>query len=143
MLMMNGKIRSYSELIALPTFEERFEYLKLNGRVGKDTFGFDRYLNQTFYRSSKWKSIRDQVIIRDNGCDLGIYGYDITGRILIHHMNPITMDDIEKESDFLLDPEYLICTTHNTHNAIHYGNDNLTIKLPMERTPNDTCPWKN
>ena len=135
-------IRSYSELRRITTFEERYKYLQLGGIVGKDTFGFDRYLNQIFYRSQKWRSIRDQVIIRDNGCDLGVEGYDIYGRILIHHMNPITLEDIEKESDFLLNPEYLICTTHNTHNAIHYGDENLLITAPIERTKNDTCPWR-
>lgn len=135
-------IRSYSELIALPTFEERYKYLRLSGFVGSETFGFDRYLNQIFYRSQKWKSIRDQVIIRDNGCDLGLEGYDIYGKILIHHMNPITLQDIERESDFLLNPEYLICVTHQTHNAIHYGDESLLIKAPIERKPNDTCPWR-
>ena len=135
-------IRSYSELRRITTFEERYKYLQLGGIVGKDTFGFDRYLNQIFYRSQKWRSIRDQVIIRDNGCDLGVKGYDIYGRILIHHMNPITLEDIERESDFLLNPEYLICTTHNTHNAIHYGDENLLITAPIERTKNDTCPWR-
>lgn len=136
------KIRTYSELIKLPTFEERFEYLKLNGAVGRDTFGFDRYLNQIFYKSQKWLSVRDQVIIRDNGCDLGMEGYEIHDRILIHHMNPITLRDLETESDFLLDPEYLISTVHNTHNAIHYGNENLLYKAPVERTRFDTCPWR-
>ena len=135
-------IRSYSELRRITTFEERYKYLQLGGIVGKDTFGFDRYLNQIFYRSQKWRSIRDQVIIRDNGCDLGVEGYDIYGRILIHHMNPITLEDIEKESDFLLNPEYLICTTHNTHNAIHYGDEKLLITAPIERTKTDTCPWR-
>ena len=135
-------IRSYSELRRITTFEERYKYLQLGGIVGKDTFGFDRYLNQIFYRSQKWRSIRDQIIIRDNGCDLGVEGYDIYGIILIHHMNPITLDDIERESEFLLNPEYLICTTHNTHNAIHYGDENLLITAPIERTKNDTCPWR-
>ena len=140
--MTMTKIRTYSELILLPTFEERFEYLKLDGRVGEDTFGFDRYLNQVFYRSHEWKKIRDHVIIRDNACDLGIEGLDIYGKVLIHHMNPITVKDIESRSKILLDPEYLICTVHNTHNAIHYGDENLLIKTPIERTKNDTCPWK-
>lgn len=135
-------IKTYSELIALPTFEERFRYLKLDGRVGQDTFGFDRYLNQIFYRSQRWKSVRDYVIIRDNGCDLAVDDRQIYGRILIHHMNPITLYDIEKESEFLLDPEYLITTVHNTHNAIHYGDESLLITAPIERTKNDTCPWR-
>lgn len=136
-------IKTYSELIKLPTFEERFQYLRLNGSVGQETYGFDRYFNQNFYqRSPKWRSIRDHVIIRDCGCDLGVEGYDIRGRIVVHHMNPITFEDIERESEFLLNPEYLICTTHNTHNAIHYGDESLLPRLPIERTPNDTCPWR-
>lgn len=136
-------IKRYSELITLPTFEERFRYLKLDGKVGEDTFGFDRYLNQVFYRSQKWKSIRDYVIVRDNGCDLAMEGYEIHGRILIHHMNPISLKDLETESEFLLDPEYLITTVHNTHNAIHYGDESLLFTVPVERTKNDTCPWKH
>ena len=135
-------IRTYSEMIRLPTFEERFKYLRLNGRVGQDTFGYERYLNQTFYRSARWKRIRDEVIIRDNGCDLGIEGRNIFDKVIIHHMNPLQASDIENESDFLLNPEYLICVTHNTHNALHYGDENLLITIPRERSPNDTCPWK-
>lgn len=137
------KIRTYSELILLPTFEERFEYLKLGGRVGEDTFGFDRYLNQKFYTSQEWKRIRDMIIVRDMGCDLGMEGYDIYGKIIIHHMNPITVRDIETASEWLLNPEYLICTTHETHNAIHYGDEQLIMKGPVIRRPNDTCPWKH
>lgn len=136
-------IKTYSELIKLSTFEDRYRYLKLSGRIGEDTFGFDRYLNQIFYRSQKWKSVRDFVIIRDNGCDLGMDDREIYGKILIHHMNPITIKDIEKESDFLLDPEYLICASHNTHNAIHYGDESKLILAPIERTKNDTCPWRH
>ena len=136
-------IKTYSELIMLPTFEERYRYLRLNGRVGAETFGFDRYINQILYqRSPKWKSSRDKVIIRDNGCDLGIEGREIYGKILVHHMNPITLEDIERESEFLFDPEYLICVTHNTHNAIHYGDESLLITMPVERTKNDMCPWR-
>lgn len=135
-------IRTYSELSKFKTFKERYQYLRLNGAVGKETFGFDRYLNQFFYRSQKWKTVRDKVIIRDNGCDLGIEDYEIRGRILIHHMNPITLQDIETESEFLLDPEFLISTTHNTHNAIHYGDESLLITAPIERRKNDTCPWR-
>lgn len=135
-------IRTYSELSKLKTFKERFTYLRLNGFVGKETFGFDRYLNQVFYKSAKWRSIRDFVIVRDNGCDLGIEGREIYGKIIIHHMNPITIQDIEHESDFLLDPEFLISTVHETHNAIHYGDENLLILAPIERKPNDTCPWR-
>lgn len=136
------KIKSYSELKALSTFEERYNYLRLRGRVGQDTFGFDRIFNQMFYRSKEWKSIRDYVIVRDNGCDLGVEGYEIHGRILVHHMNPITLDDIERNSDFLMNPEYLISTMHITHNAIHYGDENLLMTAPVERRRNDTCPWK-
>lgn len=136
-------IKTYSELSRLATFEERYNYLRLSGAVGQDTFGFDRYLNQVFYRSQKWKSIRDAVIVRDNGCDLGVDGYQIHGKVIIHHMNPITMEDIEKESDFLLNPEFLIATTHNTHNAIHYGDESLLPKLPIERMRFDTCPWRH
>ena len=136
-------IRTYSELILLPTFEERFKYLQLNGRVGDDTFGFDRYINQNFYKSADWKRIRDQIIIRDNGCDLALEGYEIYGRILIHHMNPITVKDVELSTEYLMNPEYLICVTHDTHNAIHYGNEKLLMKGPVVRTKNDTCPWKH
>lgn len=140
-------IRTYSELIALPTFIERFRYLKLDGRVGEETFGFDRYLNQKFYKSDEWLKIRDYVILRDTGSndycqDLGVDGHDIRGRILIHHMNPITKDDILNRSGFLLDPEYLICTIDNTHRAIHYGDESLLITAPIERSRNDTCPWR-
>lgn len=136
-------LRTYSELCQLQTYKERFEYLQLaDGRVGEDTFGFDRYLNQQFYRSREWKRLRDELIIRDNGCDLGIEGYNIYGRIIIHHMNPITRDDILNQTDYLMNPEFLICTTHNTHNAIHYGDESLLILDPIERTKNDTCPWK-
>ena len=135
-------IKTYSELISLPTFEERFRYLQLKGSVGKDTFGFDRYLNQNFYRSAAWKRARDQVIIRDNGCDLGIEDRLICGKVLIHHMNPMTLEDLEKRTEILLDPEYLITTIHSTHNAIHYGDSNLLASEPIERKKNDTCPWK-
>ena len=136
-------IKLYSELITRPTFEERFQYLKIDGSVGEETFGFDRYMNQKFYKSKEWKTIRDYVIIRDNGCDLGIENREIPGRILIHHMNPVTVKDIENMSDFLLNPQYLISTTHDTHNAIHYGDESLLIKNPIERRANDTVPWKH
>ena len=140
-------IRTYSELITLPTFMERYRYLKLDGRVGEETFGFDRYLNQKFYKSDEWLAIRDYVILRDTGpndyCqDLGVDGHDIRGRILIHHMNPITREDILHRSKFLLDPEYLICTIDNTHRAIHYGDESLLITEPIVRSKNDTCPWR-
>lgn len=140
--MKMSMIRTYSELLQLKTFRERYDYLRLNGKVGKETFGFDRYLNQIFYKSDEWKAIRDFVIVRDNGCDLGVEGYDIHGKILIHHMNPILVEDILKRSDFLLNPDYLITTVLSTHNAIHYGDDSLLITLPIERTRNDMCPWK-
>ena len=135
-------IRTYSELISLPTFEDRYRYLQLNGAVGKDTFGFDRYINQQFYRSKEWQRIRDEVIIRDNACDLGMEGYEIHGRIYVHHMNPIMVRDIQSNSVYLMNPEFLICTTHRTHNAIHYGDENLLARAPIERTKNDTCPWR-
>ena len=135
-------IRTYSELIKLPTFEERFQYLKLDEDVGVETFGFDRYLNQAFYSSDEWKSIRNQVIIRDNGCDLGIEGREIYKRIIIHHMNQITKEDLLYRTEYLLNPEYMICTMKNTHDAIHYGDENLLFKEPVERKPNDTCPWR-
>ena len=135
-------IRTYSELITLPTFEERFKYLRLSGKVGEETFGFDRYLNQTFYNSEEWKSIRDFVIIRDGGCDLGIPDREIYGRILVHHMNPIRQEDILRRSKFLLDPEFLISTMKSTHDAIHYSDESLLILEPVERTKNDTCPWR-
>lgn len=135
-------VRTYSELSELKTFQERFRYLQLGGLVGEETFGFDRYINQKFYMSKEWKSIRDSIIIRDCGCDLGVEGYEIHGRLYIHHMNPIAVNDIVDQTEFLLNPEYLICTSFNTHNAIHYGDESLLITEPVERTPNDTCPWK-
>ena len=135
-------IKTYSELVQLPTFLGRFEYLKLSGQVGQETFGFVQYLNQSFYHSGEWRPIRDYVIARDLGCDLGVEGYEIHGRIYIHHINPITADDVKQATEFLTDPEYLICTTHNTHNAIHYGDASLLMTEPVERTPYDTCPWK-
>ena len=136
-------LRTYSELITLPTFTERFKYLQLSGSVGVDTFGYDRYLNQLFYRSREWRQLRDELIIRDNGCDLAMDGYDIYGRIIIHHLKPITKDDILDRTEYLMNPEFLICTTHNTHNAIHYGDESLLITEPIVRSKNDTCPWKS
>ena len=141
--MTMKNIKTYSELITIPTFEERFEYLKLDGQVGVETFGFDRYLNQAFYKSDEWLSIRDYVIARDNGCDLGMEGHEIYGRILIHHINPITKDDIIQRSRILLDPENLITTVKRTHDAIHYGDSNLLMRAPIERRKNDTCPWRH
>ena len=135
-------IKCYSELVLFPTFKERYEYLRMKGVVGEETFGFDRYMNQFFYRSPEWKRIRDFVIMRDNGCDLGIPGRGIFGKVTIHHMNPIRPDDIRRRTDILLNPEYLIATTHNTHLAIHYGDDSILLQDPIERKPGDTCPWK-
>lgn len=135
-------IKTYSELVRLPTFEERFEYLKLKGSVGKDTFGHDRYLNQVFYTSQEWRRLRDEIIIRDNGCDLGIKGREIGGKIYIHHLNPIGVNDILTHSEYLVNPEYLICVSFETHNAIHYGDINLLPRDPIERKRNDTCPWR-
>ena len=143
MTTINNPIRTYSELMTLPTFEQRYQYLRLSGRVGADTFGFDRYLNQRLYqRDPRWKDVREHVIIRDNGCDLGIEDRMIFDKVLVHHMNPVTIDDILKEREWIFDPEFLICTSHITHNAIHYGDENLLMKAPIERRPNDTCPWK-
>lgn len=136
-------IKTYSELSRIETFEGRYNYLRLDGLVGKETFGFDRYLNQTLYRSRKWLKARDHVIVRDNGCDLGIEGREIYGKILVHHMNPITIEDIERDRDILYDPEFLITTMHDTHNAIHYGDEGLLILEPIVRTKNDTCPWRH
>ena len=136
-------IRSYSELIQFPTFLERFEYLRLDGQVGVETFGHDRYLNQGFYHTTEWRSIRDYVITRDLGCDLGVKGYDILGRIYIHHLNPITRRDIVQFDERIVNPEYLICTSFDTHNAIHYGDASLLVSEPIERRPFDTCPWKH
>ena len=135
-------ILTYSELISLPTFEERFKYCKLNASIGKETFGFDRYLNQAVYQSARWKSLRNQIIIRDNGCDLAHQDYPVPKRVLIHHLNPITEQDILNESSVIYDSENLVCVSHATHNAIHYGTEQLLNKAPIERKPNDTCPWR-
>lgn len=135
-------LRTYSELITIPTFMERFKYLKLNGRVGEETFGFDRYLNQTFYRSYEWRRLRDEIIVRDCGCDLAMEDREIFDKILIHHMNPIQASDILQHSDLLLNPEYLICTSKLTHDAIHYGDEQILYQEPVTRTQGDTCPWK-
>ena len=135
-------LRTYSELSRLQTFRERFEYLRLDGIIGVETFGFDRYLNQVFYNSDEWKAVRKTVIIRDNGCDLGMDGYDIHGKIIVHHMNPFSIDDVLHRKEELLDPEFLISTVLNTHNAIHYGDESLLPSTPIVRTRNDTCPWR-
>lgn len=139
---MSMKTKSYSELIRLPTFLERYRYLKIGGRIGEDTFGYDRYLNQTLYRSVEWKRFRREIIVRDEGCDLGCEGYEIYRNILVHHINPITIDDVLNRDLKIFDPENVICVSHNTHNAIHYGGENLLITEPVIRKPNDTCPWK-
>jgi len=136
-------IKTYSKLITLPTFEERFKYLRLHNQIGIETFGFDRFINQKFYRSAEWKQIRAYIIDRDSGCDLGIKGREIPSHIIIHHMNPLQLIDITNSSEFLLNPEYLICVSHNTHQAIHYGDASLLITTPVERSMNDTCPWKH
>ncbi len=135
-------MRTYSELILLPTFEERFEYLKLDSKVGEATFGFERYLNQNFYHSYEWKQIRRDVILRDNGCDLGVEGYDIFGPIIVHHMNPVTSNDIVLATKELMNPEFLISTRLETHNALHFGDISLLNNRSIERRPGDTCPWK-
>ena len=134
--------KCYSELIQLPTFIQRYRYLKIGGIVGEETFGYDRYLNQLLYRSPEWKRFRRDIIIRDEACDLACEGYEIVGKILIHHINPITVRDIEMRDPKIFDPENVISVTLNTHNAIHYGDESLLITEPLERTPYDTCPWK-
>ena len=136
-------MKTYTELSKLPTFIQRFDYLKLNSKIGEDTFGFDRYLNQVFYRSKEWRKVRNFVIVRDNGNDLGLEGYPIGGKILIHHMNPINVHDILQRNEAILDPEYLVCVSNDTHQAIHYGSEDLLPQDPVERKPNDTCPWKS
>lgn len=133
--------KSYSELTSFSTFLDRYRYLKLGGRIGEETFGFDRYLNQTLYKSPEWRRVRDEVIIRDNGCDLGLDGYEIYGKILIHHINPITQRMIQDRDPEIFDLENLICVSHNTHNAIHYGDESLLPILPVERYKGDTKLW--
>lgn len=135
-------LRTYEELITLPTFEERSRYLRLAGKIGEETFGWNRWMNQMFYTSREWKSVRDQVILRDHGCDLAIEGRDINDVILIHHMNPISVDDFHQGSDNLLNPRYLICVSKNTHNAIHYGTKLDIPRRNTPRRPNDMCPWR-
>lgn len=140
--MLKTKIKSYSELITLSTFEKRFQYLKLEGTIGQETFGSRRWLNQNFYHSDKWLRFRDSIIIRDSGCDLGVQGYDIYGPVLIHHLNPITYENILYNDQCVFDPENVICTNLRTHNAIHYGTDNVVTNTLVERSRNDTCPWR-
>jgi hypothetical protein len=136
-----SRIRTYSALSRLDTFEERYEYLKLGGVVGESTFGFDRWVNQEFYRSREWKNVRDHVIVRDNGCDLGILGYEIHWNLLIHHMNPVSRKDIEHGKEWILDPNFLITTSRRTHNAIHYGDESLLPRGPITRRLGDTTLW--
>lgn len=140
--MNTRTIKTYSELITLPTFEERYEYLRLGGKVGADTFGFDRYLYQEFLKSKEWDDIRNYVIVRDCGCDLAMLDREIYGKILVHHMNPTIKDDLLNRSRYLLDPEYMISTSKLTHDAIHYGDASILLADPIIRTKNDTCPWR-
>src|SRR3954469_16624518 len=135
------KIRTYSELRRLSTFDERFDYLVLRGEVGVTTFGFDRWINQRFYQSRQWQYVRDRVVFRDGACDLGIPGYEIQAQLLVHHLNPVTAEALQHGEEWILDPEYLITTTHRTHNAIHYGDASLVRRLPVERRPGDTKLW--
>lgn len=141
--MVKKMLRTYTELSKLNTFLERYEYLRLGGKVGEETFGFDRYLNQIFYKDPEWLETRDNVIIRDGGCDLGMPDREIKGKILVHHMNPVTKEQILRRDPVLFDPEYLICTIKSTHDAIHYGDGTLLMLDPIVRTKNDTCPWKH
>lgn len=134
--------RTYKELRRLPTFKERYYYLRLTGIVGESTFGFDRYINQLFYKSKRWRRTRDGIIIRDNGCDLGIEGYEIHDRIIVHHINPVTEKDIELDRDYIYDPDFLISNSPNTHTAIHFSDESLLPQLPIIRKKNDTCPWR-
>lgn len=134
--------RSYSELRQIPTYKERYDYLRLGGKVGESTFGFDRYLNQALYRDSEWKRLRNKIILRDNGCDMGLADYEIGGRIIIHHLTPITELDILERNPCLFDEDNLVCVSHKTHEAIHYGDESLLDILPKERKPGDTCPWR-
>lgn len=140
--MTTRRIRTYSELIQIPTFEDRYAYLRLGGMVGEETFGIERHLNQSFYRSPEWRKVRREVIVRDSGCDLGMPGFQIYEHIIIHHMTPITLEDLEEGSDLILDPNNLICVSDRTHNAIHFGDKSLLPQLPIERRPGDTCPWR-
>lgn len=139
---MSYIIKTYSELIRIPNYIDRFKYLQLNGQVGEDTFGFDRYLNQVLYRSPEWKRFRREIIVRDEGRDMACEDYEIVGRILVHHINPITIADVNNRDSKIFDPENVVCVSHNTHNAIHYGDGKLLTTEPVIRTKNDTCPWK-
>lgn len=139
---MTRSIKTYSELITIPTYLERFRYLKIGGLVGKSTFGYDRYLNQILYTSDEWRSFRRDIIIRDNGCDLAADGFEIHGLMIVHHIDPITVEDILNRHPKVFDPENVVLTAHNTHNAVHYGDESLLTLGPIVRMPNDTCPWK-
>lgn len=140
--MTMKSIKCYSEVVRLPTYLERYQYLRINGRVGEETFGYDRYLNQLLYRTPEWKRFRRDMILRDNGCDLACEDYEIAGNILLHHINPITPEDILRRDPKIFDPENVICTSLGTHNAIHYGDESLLCLAPIERRPYDTCPWR-
>lgn len=137
--MMN---KNYSTLLTFDSFENRYKYLRLGGNVGDQTFGFERYLNQALYTSKRWRKVRDEIIIRDNACDLGLSSYEIHDQILVHHMNPISVEDIDNNNPSMFDPEFLVCTSLKTHNAIHFGDEKLLPKLPVIRRKNDTCPWR-
>lgn len=141
-IQMSMMIKTYSEAISIQTYLERFRYLQIGGKIGDETFGYDRYLNQTLYRTAEWKRFRREIMVRDNGCDLACEGYEIVGNILVHHINPITVKDIIRRDPKIFDPENVICVSLNTHNAIHYGDESLLMLGPIERTKNDTCPWK-
>lgn len=142
MITMTTTIRTYSELMEIEDFYDRYKYLRLGGSVGADTFGSLRYINQAFYSSYQWRKLRRKIIIRDGGCDLAHEDFEIHGRIYIHHLNPVTPEDLETDSEFVWDPEFLVCVSFDTHNAIHYGDESLLPELPVERRPGDTCPWK-
>lgn len=136
-------IKTYSELMLIPTFVERYRYLRIGGRVGEDTFGFERYLNQKFYQSTEWRRFRDSIIVRDMGCDLGMEGFEIGGSIYLHHINPLTKEDLRyNRAEALMNPENVICVSFNTHQAIHYGDESLLPRVPIMRSRNDTCPWR-
>ena len=136
------RIRTYKELVSIDNYLDRYEYLKLGGTVGQETFGFERYLNQKFYRTDEWRKVRDYVIVRDNGCDMAFDGREIHSRILIHHLNPVMPNDILERESWILDPEFLVCVCKQTHDAIHYGDESLLLLDPVIRTKNDTCPWR-
>lgn len=140
---MKQNLRTYQELIQIPTYIDRFRYLKIGNGVGEETFGFDRWMNQRFYNSHEWRNLRNHIITRDNGCDMAFPDREIEGKIYIHHMNPIEKQDIYDMTDFVMNPMFLVCVAHNTHNAIHYGSEDLLdCNILVQRAPNDTCPWK-